>query len=166
MPKQKILLTFEIALIVVFALFMLFRAPNKNSQSLKKAPDFTVKTFQGKRITLSKLDKNKVIVVNFWASWCPSCREEAPDLEKVWRRYKEETIFIGVDIKDTEKDALAYIKEFDITYPNGFGESNVGRLYGITGVPETFIIKDGLIYEHIIGATTEEGLAEKIEKVL
>jgi len=166
MSRLKFIAIFGISFVVVLVILLLFQAPGKNAQSLKKAPDFTIKTFEGKKITLSKLDKNKVIVVNFWASWCPSCRKEAPDLEKVWRQYKGKALFIGIDIKDTEKDALAYIKEFDITYPNGFGESNVGQLYGITGVPETFIIKDGLIYEHIIGATTEAELAKKIEKVL
>lgn len=164
MRKLKYAAVFLISFAVALSLILLFQT--KNTSSLKKAPDFSITTFEGDKMTLSKINQNKVVVVNFWASWCPSCREEAPDLEKVWRQYKDRIYFIGIDIKDTKKDALAYIKEFDITYPNSFDESGISQDYGITGVPETFIIKDGLIYDHIIGATTVSDLSKRIEEVL
>ncbi len=79
------------------------------------APDFSLAGFDGRTVTLSDL-RGKVVVINFWASWCPPCRQEAAYLEQTWRKYKDQrVVFIGVDYVDTEKEALAYIKEFDIT---------------------------------------------------
>ena len=102
------------------------------------APDFTLTSFKGQTYTLSQL-RGKVGIINFWASWCPPCREEAAYLEQTWRKYKDKgVIFIGVDYADAEKPALAYIKEFDITYFNGpdLG-TRISQSYNIKGVPET-----------------------------
>ncbi len=168
MRKTQVALTGVILFAVIFSLLALFWKPatNTNNGNQKKAPDFTIKTFEGETITLSKL-KGKPVVINFWASWCGPCREEAPALEKVWRKYKNKIFFIGLDYKDRKSDALAFIKEFDITYPNGPDEDNIANDYRLTGVPETFVINtDGYITEHILGATTVEKLSEAIDKVL
>ncbi len=70
-----------------------------------KVPDFTLKSFDGRVLTVSQL-RGKVVVINFWASWCPPCREEAAYLEQTWRKYKDQdVIFIGVDYADAEKPA-------------------------------------------------------------
>src|SRR6266545_3907308 len=83
------------------------------------APDFTITGFDGRTVTLSKL-RGQVVIVNFWASWCPPCREEAAYLEQTWRKYEGKgVIFIGVDWVDTQKEALAYIDEFNINYIKG-----------------------------------------------
>src|SRR5512134_1224010 len=80
------------------------------------APDFSLTAFDGRAVTLSQL-RGQVVIINFWASWCPPCREEAAYLESTWRKYKDQgVIFIGVDYVDAEPSALAYIDEFDITY--------------------------------------------------
>ena len=72
-----------------------------------------------------------------------------------------------VNYRDNKKDALAFIKEFKVTYPNGPDEDNISSDYGLTGVPETFVVNtDGEITEHILGATTLETLSEAIDKVL
>lgn len=157
---------FAVTFIAVFSVLLLFQSKGPTLNTEKKAPDFTITTFEGKKITLSKLPKDKVIVVNFWASWCGPCREEAPELEKVWRQYKGRIYFIGLNWKDDKKDALAFMKEFKVSYPNGPVENKVATEYGITGIPETYVIKKGYIQEHIIGATTFEALSQAIEKVL
>src|SRR4030067_321994 len=83
------------------------------------APDFSLTGFDGRTVTLSEL-RGQVVIINFWASWCPPCREEAAYLEQTWRKYKDRgVVFIGVDWVDTEKEARAYIDELDITYVNG-----------------------------------------------
>lgn len=134
----------------------------------RPAKDFTLPLFSGGEITLSNL-KGKPVVINFWASWCPPCRDEAPILEKVWQLYRERGVtFIGVDIQDKEEDALAYIEEFGITYPNGRDLN--GRItidYGVGGIPVTFFIdRDGLIVSRWVGAINEDLLVARIEELL
>ena len=132
------------------------------------ANDFTLKTFGGEEITLSDLKGNPV-VINFWASWCPPCREEASTLERTWREYRVKGVtFIGVNIQDKEEDALAYIAEYNVTYPNG--PDLKGRItidYGVGGIPVTFFIdKDGMISSRWVGAISQSLLKERIEELL
>jgi len=132
------------------------------------APDFTLQGFDGRTVTLSEL-RGQVVVVNFWASWCLPCREEAAYLEQTWRKYKDQgVIFIGVDYVDTEKAALAYIEEFDITYINGPDiKTYISDAYNIQGVPETFFIaKNGELRGVHIGPLKSPQLDEKIEELL
>ncbi len=132
------------------------------------APDFTLTTFDGQVIRLRDL-RGKVVVINFWASWCVTCREEAPYLEATWRAYKDRgVVFIGVDYVDTEPKALAYIEEFDITYPNGPDVgTRIAQAYNIQGVPETFFVaKDGTLRGVHIGPLRPPQLEEKLEELL
>lgn len=132
------------------------------------APDFTLTTFGGDSITLSHL-RGQVVVINFWASWCPPCREEAPYLESTWRAYQDRgVVFIGVDYVDTAREALAYIDEFDITYPNGpdLG-TRISQAFRIQGVPETyFVAKDGTLRGVKIGPLTPPELEERLDSLL
>jgi cytochrome c biogenesis protein CcmG/thiol:disulfide interchange protein DsbE len=106
------------------------------------APDFTLTTFQGEEIALNDL-AGKVVVINFWASWCTPCEQEAADLESAWQFYQpsNEVVFLGVDYVDTETEAMEYLNKFNITYPNGpdLG-TRISQAFRIQGVPETFII--------------------------
>ena len=142
--------------------------PSANLSLGAPAPGFTYALFDGTKVTLSGL-RGKPVVLNFWASWCPPCREEAPTLEKGWEAYKGKGVqFLGVDIQDTEKDAQAFMKQFGITYPNGQDTTNgISANYGITGIPETFFInKDGKIVNHWIGPIEEKQLSSTIESML
>jgi len=114
-----------------------------------KVPEFTLTTFsdsqhpQGQDIKLSDL-KGKVVLVNFWASWCKPCESEAADLEAAWRYYQPrgDVVFLGVDYVDTEPEARSYLAKFDITYTNGpdLG-TRISQLFNRNlGVPETYII--------------------------
>lgn len=134
----------------------------------RPAEDLTLPLFNGGNIILSSL-RGKPVVINFWASWCPPCREEAPILEAVWRRYKDkDVIFIGVNIQDAEADARAYIKEFDITYPNGPDiRGKITIDYGVSGIPVTFFVnREGLIISRWVGAISERVLVSRIEELL
>ncbi|MBI4307841.1 MAG: TlpA family protein disulfide reductase [Chloroflexi bacterium] len=146
-------------------------APTAGSGAQKvgrPAPDFTITTFAGQKLRLSE-QRGKVVVVNFWASWCIPCRDEAPYLEMVWRQFKDKgVVFVGVDIQDTEADARAYIKEFGITYPNGpdtTGEITID--YGVSGIPVTFFLdREGRVRGRWVGAITREMLTKSIEDLL
>lgn len=132
------------------------------------APDFTINDFDGRTVTLSDL-RGQVVIINFWASWCPPCREEAAYLEETWRKYQDQgVVFIGVDYVDTEKEALAYIEEFDITYLNGPDIATaISQAYNIQGVPETFFVaKNGELRGVHIGPLFFPQLDEKIEELL
>lgn len=137
-------------------------------QATGLAPDFELVTFEGETIRLADV-RGQGVVLNFWASWCGPCRDEAPHLETAWRRERENgVLFIGVGYLDQEQAALAYLDEFDITYPNGpdLG-SEIARRYRIRGVPETyFIASDGTVAETVIGPiTTADGWTERIERI-
>ncbi len=133
-----------------------------------EAPDFVLETFDGETIRLSEL-RGQVVVINFWASWCPPCREEAAYLEETWRAYRERgVVFLGVDYVDTEAEALAYIAEFDITYPNGpdLG-TRISQAYRIQGVPETFFVaRDGTLRGVKIGPLAPPELEQRLEALL
>ena len=161
-----------IAFVVVLALLGLLAWGLKRAQAgpIQEglAPDFSLTGFDGREATLSDL-RGQVVIINFWASWCPPCREEAAYLEQTWRKYKDKgVVFIGVDYVDTEKEALAYIQEFDITYINGpdIG-TRVSQAYNIQGVPETFFVaKNGELRGVHIGPLKSPQLDEKIEELL
>ena len=133
-----------------------------------EAPDFTLIPFDGDEITLSDL-RGQVVVINFWASWCPPCRDEAAYLESTWREYKDRgVVFIGVDYVDTDAEALAYIGEFNITYPNGpdLG-TKISQAYRIQGVPETFFVsKNGILKGVKIGPLLPPELEERLDELL
>jgi cytochrome c biogenesis protein CcmG/thiol:disulfide interchange protein DsbE len=141
---------------------------NAGPRAEGQAPDFTLYTFDDEEIRLSEL-QGQVVVINFWASWCPPCRDEAPYLESTWRRYKDQgVVFLGIDYVDTDAEALAYLAEFDITYPNGpdIG-TRIAQAYRIQGVPETFFVgRDGTLRGVKVGPLAPPELEEMIIELL
>src|SRR5689334_23976724 len=83
----------------------------------KPATPFTLKLFDGRTLTLDDL-RGQAVFLNFWASWCVPCREEARELEAAWQKIKDKNmVFLGVAVQDTDQNALEFLKEFNITYP-------------------------------------------------
>lgn len=133
------------------------RAQQGTVQPGYKVPDFSLTLFSGyeynnqSEVKISDL-RGKVAFINFWASWCKPCEQEAPVLEEAWRYYQSsgKVVFLGVDYVDTEPEARNFLKKFDNTYPNGpdIG-TRISQLFRIQGVPETFIIDANGVLRHV-----------------
>jgi len=121
------------------------------------------------RLSLESL-RGKVVVINFWASWCGPCKEEAPALEAAWRRHRNRgVVVVGVDVEDVASDARRFARENGLTYPlvhDGAGKT-IER-YGLTGLPETFFVRrDGkIVPKQVAGRIDEEELEEGIRLAL
>lgn len=118
------------------------------------APDFSLRDADGRLWRLSDL-KGSVVLVNFWASWCPPCKEEMPYLQNLYEKMKGNPKFslLTVLYRDDPKAAYAYLRENGYTFPMLMDpESTAARSYGLTGVPETFLIdKAGVVQAKKIG---------------
>ena len=105
------------------------------------------------------------VVLNFWASWCVPCREEAPLLEQGWQRARDQgVLFLGLNMQDVRGDALGFLRRFGQSFPNVRDPSNAtSRRWGATGIPETFFISaQGKVVGHVIGVVTEQQLADGV----
>jgi cytochrome c biogenesis protein CcmG/thiol:disulfide interchange protein DsbE len=147
--------------LLVFLGLGLFRAQHPIISIGAKVPDFTLKLFddyqyQGTdQISLAGL-REKVVVVNFWASWCVTCADEAPDMEAAWRYYEPggQVVFLGVDYTDVDSKALNFLSKFEITYPNGpdLGTRITPIFNRNIAMPETYIIdQQGILRYKQIG---------------
>ena len=140
----------------------------------EKAPNFDLEFFDGygwQGKTAASLDdmKGQIVVVNFWASWCVSCRIETPDLEQAWQKYSDQgVLFIGVAYADVEPKSIAYMEEFNVTFPHAPDLGTlISRDYEITAVPETFIIdREGKIAYVQPGPINSSILDEVITRLL
>ncbi len=130
------------------------RAQQGTIQPGQVIDDFTLPLFSGyewegkSEVAVSEL-RGKVIVINFWASWCKPCEQEAAELQQAWMEYEStgEVVFLGIDYVDTETDARVYLKKFGITFPNGPDlATKISQYFRIRGVPETYFVdKEGVL---------------------
>ncbi len=143
---------FVIGVLVVVGV-SLIRTQEGHIQVGDKVPDLALQTFEGETIEFADL-RGEVVVVNFWASWCKPCEQEAAELQQAYELYRDDGVmFLGVDYVDTETEARAYLEKFNITYPNGpdLG-TRISQAFRIRGVPETYIIgPDGTLAAFKIG---------------
>jgi len=123
------------------------------------APAFVLPRLdQDGSLDLSALRGN-VVVINFWASWCVPCRDEAPALQAAWDRYRDRgVVILGVNVQDLVPEAQRFLKEVKATYPIVRDRDNsVYRAYGLTGVPETFFVdRQGRIVRKFPGVVTDQ----------
>ena len=132
-------------------------AANRGDQP--RAPSFTLPRLDTDgKVALASL-QGKAVVLNFWASWCIPCKDEAPYLEQVWRSHRSDgLVVLGLDAKDFRADARNFARRYDITFPlvyDGPGKTLSG--YGVTGFPETYVLdRDGRVVEAFIGAINSD----------
>lgn len=159
-----------IALVTVVAGFVLYAVSGCTSQKPVSvgtpAPELVVKDLRtGQKVNIRDFE-GKVLFVNFWASWCPPCKEEMPSIETVHREFLARSDFrlITILFKDSNTNGLDYLRSNGYTFPvfeDISGRSS--RNFGVTGVPETYIVdKKGLLRRKVIGALDWSAPDEKV----
>lgn len=132
------------------------------------APEVSLRTLAGKQLTLSSL-RGKPVVVNFWASWCVTCIDEAAMLGKAERAWRGKgVVFIGIDSSDRDAPALAFMRKYGIEYDSFVDERAVQTpIWGVTGYPETFFIgRDGRITSKYVSVLDRQTLDARVRQLL
>ncbi len=156
-------------LALALALALQLARQNATQPTDGSAPDFHLKLFDGGELRLSEL-RGRVILLNFWASWCPPCRDEAPDLQALYSDFSEAGLtVIGINILESSREkALDYIDEFGISYPNGEDTGQfIAELYRVEAPPESFLIdRTGEIQRFVLGAVSYDDMSRSIRELL
>ncbi len=137
----------------------------KGSLTGQLAPNFTLKTLNGRRVSLKDF-RGKVVLINFWATWCPPCREELPLFEKIYEKYKDKG-FVILAVNTDPENLKDFLKSFGVkfTFPILLGNDKVLDLYPIRGLPTSFLIdKNGKIVKVRLGIYRE--LEDDLKKLL
>ncbi|MBU4314487.1 MAG: TlpA family protein disulfide reductase [Actinobacteria bacterium] len=155
--KRNFLITLMVFIIISFFIF----TGCKSSYG-----DFTLMDLDGNEISLSDFNR-KVLILNFWATWCPPCREEIPDFVEVYNEYESKDVqFIGVSNEDIST-LKSFVEDYDISYPILIDDANIMGKWGISAIPTTFVFdKNGQIIFKNVGMMTGEQLKNIIEDEL
>lgn len=155
---------------VVF-MFSCTRADNPIAYG-DKAPDFILSDINGSQVSLTSL-KGKVVMLEFWATWCPPCKEAVPELNTVYEKYRGRGfVLLGVSVdkgEDNRAAVSAYVRRHSITYPVLLADSSTNGAYSVTSIPTSFIIdKDGKVVNKHIGFVpgSSDNLSKEIEALL
>ena len=183
--NQIKVITFVILLVIIFVIFLFIPGKNytsstkvvdnsnlsgkNNNQSENLAPNFTLLDTEGNNVSLSDY-KGKVVIINFWTTWCGPCRYEIPDLVKLYEKYNQDLIVLGISL---DYDGPAVVPQFEeriggVNYPLLYGNNNISNLYGgVTGVPTTFIIDRNMqVFKKYLGYRSPEVIEKDINELI
>ncbi len=174
--KTKITLLLIAAVVILAGLYAINRywiAPVQAKQTAPAgqyplAPGFSLTDVFGHQLNLADY-RGKVVLLDFWATWCGPCRMEIPGFVQLQRQYGNQGFqVIGISMDDSVPPVLAFYKQFGMNYPVAMGEAKLGALYGgIIGLPTTFLIgRDGRIYDKVPGAVDEQRFVVEIKTLL
>ena len=163
----------------LFAFGLLRGAPDRDIESAllgRPAPAFELPLYEryqpdfGTVLTSADL-QGKALVVNFWASWCLPCYQEAPVLQAYWQEYQDaDVVFVGIQTQDRDRlnEGRAFLSQFGLSFPNGIdNDSSISVDWGLFGVPETFFVdRDGRVIHKHAGPVTAELMDAKLRELL
>lgn len=155
------IINFITAVIIIAVIFLFLNGCRSSAGG-----DFTLEDIEGNSWTLSEL-RGKIVVLNFWATWCPPCREEIPDFIKVYEEYKDRGVqFLGISSEDIS--TLGDFNEYyGINYPILIDDGGVMRKWSVQAIPTTFVLDgEGNIVFKNVGIMTAEQLKNTIEDIL
>ncbi len=139
------------------------------NQEISRAPDFTLNNLEGKTVRLADF-KGKVIILDFWATWCPPCRAEIPNFNKMHRLYSEKGLaIVGISLDEGGKNTVQpFVEEFKVSYTIVLGDDTVVENFGgIRGIPTTFVInRKGEIVKKLVGFHGQEEFESLIKPLL
>lgn len=137
---------------------------------LKKAPDFQLTSTDGRQISLNDY-KGKIVILDFWATWCGPCRRGVPDLVEIQKEYNNDVVVLGIStdkFTGTDNEVNSFMQEFNINYPVVFADQNIIDSYGgIQAIPTSFLIdQEGNIIDMHVGLVPKSVYTEKIDKLM
>ena len=174
--KRLLIVIVVITPLAALLIYGMLRDPNRRDEvktNIRIAPIFTATLFEryqqdyGESLGVNE-KLTKPMVVNFWASWCRPCYQEAPLLEQAWRKYKDKVLFLGINTQDNSlQEAEKFLDKFQISFPNAQDKRNrIGIDYAVLGLPETFFINTDLSISYSFkGPVTESTLKQEIGKL-
>lgn len=164
---MKKAIVFAVVVLVVIGWLELRHAARRNPSGTKLAPDFSLTDLSGQTVKLSDY-RGKVIVLDFWATWCDPCKEEIPHFIELQQKYPRELQLIGLSVDDDEKPVRVFQQQYKMNYPVALANPAIASQYGgILGLPVTFVIdRSGHIAARHIGATDVAIIEAEVRKLM
>jgi cytochrome c biogenesis protein CcmG/thiol:disulfide interchange protein DsbE len=157
-----------VALLLALLIWKLAKGSGNEAKIGKSAPNFSLRRIDAPgTLQLASL-RGKVVVLNFWASWCYPCNQEAPALEAATKKWGRRVVVLGVDVNDPVSDARGFARKYRLSYPLVHDNHNVtSPKYGLTGLPETFFIdRTGKLVVHVAGQVEAADIQAGVERAL
>lgn len=170
--KKRLIMRASILIIIVVAIgYTIYSSIFNESKVVKAgdtAPDFHLQTLDGESVQLSDY-KGKGVFLNFWATYCPPCKDEMPYMDNQYKQFKDKGVeILAVNVGEPALTAEKFAKRYDLSFPILMdGREEVYRAYGVKPIPATFLIdKDGKVIDKVTKGLTEEEIKEMMERIV